>query len=57
MVLAGGASGALARGVHVREDGGNVVKAHLTILRALGLEHESWGWNGGEVRDHLPGLI
>ncbi len=57
VVLAGGASGALARGVHVREDGGNVVKAHLTILRALGLEHESWGWNGGEVRDHLPGLI
>ncbi len=57
VVLAGGACGALARGVHVRDEGGNVAKAHLTVLRALGLEHESWGWNGGDTTDHLPGLI
>jgi len=36
---------------------GWMAKAHLTVLRALGLEHESWGWNGGDTRDHLAGLI
>jgi hypothetical protein len=57
MIFAGGAGGALARGVHVREPGGNVAKAHLTVLRALGLPETSFGWNGGETSDALSGIL
>ena len=56
VVFAGGASGALRRGAHVRDAGGNVAQAHMTVLRALGLPHDSWGWNGGETGEHL-GLL
>lgn len=56
-LLIGGGQGRLARGVHVREPGGNLAKAHLTALRALGLPYESWGWNGAETRDHVAGLV
>lgn len=53
-LLAGGANGRLARGVHVREEGGNFARVHLTALRALGIESggapiAGWGWNGGET--------
>jgi hypothetical protein len=48
-LLVGGANGRLARGVHVREEGGNYARVHLTALRALGLPVTSWGWNGGET--------
>lgn len=48
-VLVGGANGRLARGVHVREEGGNFARVHLTALQALGLPMTSWGWNGGET--------
>ncbi|MEM6291170.1 MAG: DUF1552 domain-containing protein [Myxococcota bacterium] len=57
IVLAGGACGRMARGVHVREPGGNYSKAHVTVLRALGLDTPSFGWNGGETSDDLPGLL
>jgi hypothetical protein len=57
IVLAGGANGALNPGVHVREVGGNLSSAHLTILRAIGLETESFGFNGGETTDDLPELL
>jgi hypothetical protein len=30
---------------------------HLTVLRALGLEHDSYGFNGGETSSALPFLI
>jgi hypothetical protein len=56
-VLAGGADGGLARGVHVREPGGNLARVHLTVLNALGLETSSFGFNGGETSDPLPGLL
>lgn len=48
-LLLGGANGRLLRGVHVREEGGNYARVHLTALRALGLPLTSWGWNGGET--------
>lgn len=56
-LIVGGANGALARGVHVREPGGNYAKVHMTLLRALGLDRESWGWNGGETTEHLSGVL
>ena len=56
-LLVGGGAGALARGVHVREPGGNYAKVHMTALRALGLDRESWGWNGGQTSEHLSGIL
>lgn len=57
VVLAGRACGALVPGVHVRESGGNISKAHVTILRALGIETQSFGFNGGETSEHLTGIL
>lgn len=57
VIIAGGANGALARGVHVREAGGNISKAHVTVLRALGIDTPSFGWNGGETNEHLTGIL
>jgi len=57
VVFAGGACGALNRGVHTRIAGGNLSRAHLTAFRALGLDVPTFGFNGGETRDHIPGLI
>lgn len=57
VVLAGGAGGALRRGVHVREPSGNLCKAQLTLLRAAGLPETSWGWNGGETADVYSELL
>jgi hypothetical protein len=57
VVLAGGADGGLERGVHVREAGGNISKAHVTALRAIGIDTPSYGFNGGETSDDLPGLL
>ncbi len=56
VVLAGRCNGNLNPGVHVREQGGNISKVHVTMLRALGLETPSFGWNGGETSEELPGL-
>ncbi len=57
IVLAGGACDNLHRGVHVREPGGNFSKAHVTALRAIGLDTPSFGFNGGETSDALSGLL
>ncbi len=56
-VFAGRCGGRIAPGVHVREVGGNFSKAHLTIMRALGLELDSFGWNGGETSEDLPDIL
>ena len=53
----GGANGALKRGVHVRDPGGNFSKAHVTMLRALGLETPSFGWNGGQTKQAFSELL
>lgn len=57
VVFAGGADGRLLRGVHVREAGGNLSKAHVTLLRGLGLETPSYGFNGGETSDAFSELL
>jgi hypothetical protein len=58
-LLAGGAGGKLARGVHARAGGDNASysRVHLTALQALDLGDESFGWSGGEARDVLPGFL
>ncbi|MBL9105384.1 MAG: DUF1552 domain-containing protein [Myxococcales bacterium] len=52
----GGAAGALRRGVHVREPGGNLSKFHLTLLRAIGLDLPTFGFHGGETDEEFPEL-
>lgn len=57
LVVAGGACGAIQRGVHVREAGGNYSKGHVTALRAIGIDTPSYGFNGGETTEALSGLL
>lgn len=57
VVMAGGAAGAIHRGVHVREAGGNMAKAQLTMLKALGLSDTTFGFNGAETSDTFAGLL
>jgi hypothetical protein len=57
VLMVGGAGGRLARGVHVREVDGNLCRAQLTALRALGLDDAQFGRNGAETADVLPGLL
>lgn len=57
VVLAGGACGKLVRGYHYREPGGNLCKVHVTILRALGVDCPSFGFNGAETTEHLTGIL
>ncbi len=57
VVLAGGACGNVNRGVHERVAGGNISRAQLTALRALGLDIESFGWNGGQTSDPISGVL
>lgn len=57
VLLAGGADGGLNRGIHVREADGNLSKAHVTLFRALGLETESYGFNGGQTSDAFGELL
>ncbi|MCH9684701.1 MAG: DUF1552 domain-containing protein [Deltaproteobacteria bacterium] len=57
MVFAGRACGAINPGVHERIDGGNISTAHVTMLRALGIDTPSYGFNGGETSEHLSGIL
>ncbi len=56
-VFAGRCGGAIAPNVHYREAGGNFTKAHVTILRALGITCDSYGFHGGESTDNVPGIL
>lgn len=56
-IFAGRAGGRLDTGWHVRDEAGNMARAHLTVLRALGIEAASYGFNGGETSDALPFLV
>lgn len=56
-IFAGKAGGKLDTGWHVRDEGGNMARAHLTVLRALGIDAPSYGFNGGETTDVLPFLL
>jgi hypothetical protein len=57
VVLAGRACGRLQPGVHAREQDGNMAKAHVTLLRALGIETPSYGFNGSETSDPFGELL
>lgn len=57
VVLAGKARGALKTNMHVRIDDGNLARTHLTIAKAMGLNVTSWGWNGAETTEPIPGLL
>ncbi len=57
IVIAGRACGNIVPNVHYREAGGNYSRAHVTVLRALGIDTPSFGWNGGETSDALPGIL
>jgi Protein of unknown function (DUF1552) len=56
IIIAGKAGGRLDTGSHVREENGNMARAHLTVLRALGIDAPSYGFNGGETTSPLPFL-
>jgi hypothetical protein len=57
VVIAGGACGALNKGVHVRQVDGNISRAQLTALQALGLPFTSFGFNGGETDQPFSELL
>jgi hypothetical protein len=56
-IFAGKAGGKLDTGWHVREEAGNMARAHLTVLRSLGIDAPSYGFNGGEATEPLPFLL
>lgn len=56
VVFAGGASLGMVQGHHVREAGGNLSKAHVTALRAIGLDVPTYGFNGGETSEAFSEL-
>ncbi len=57
VVLAGGSCGRLLRGIHTREVGGNVCKAQLTVLKALGLPFDKFGFSGAETSSPVAGML
>jgi len=57
VVIAGRAGGRLNVGVHTREAGGNLCKAQLTVLRALGLPFDGFGFNGAETSIPVAGML
>jgi hypothetical protein len=56
-IFAGKGGGRVDTGWHVREENGNMARAHLTALQALGLGETSYGFNGGETSSPLPFLL
>lgn len=57
VVIAGRANGALVPGHHLREAGGNISRAQLTLLQALGLDLPQFGFHGGETREAFTELL
>ncbi len=57
IVFAGQACGAINPGVHERHPDGNISESHVTVLRALGIDTPSYGFNGGETTEHLSGIL
>lgn len=57
IILAGRAGGAINPNVHERVIDGNISMAHVTLLRALGINTPSFGFNGGETSDHLSSIL
>lgn len=57
LVLAGGASGAMRRGVHLRAQGENASRVMLSVLQAMGVPAAEYGVGAGRVTDGLSGLL
>ena len=57
ILLAGRSCGAMNSNVHVREPGGNFSKAHVTMLRAIGLDTPSFGFSGAETDQAFPEIL
>ena len=57
VIFAGRACGAINSGVHQRVPDGNLSLAHVTLLRALGIETPSYGFNGGETSEDLSDIL
>jgi hypothetical protein len=57
VLLAGGARGAIATGIHARSPGDNLAKVHVTMMRALGMDTPSYGFSGSQTSEAIPGLL
>jgi hypothetical protein len=57
VVIAGGGYGKLKKGHHVREPAGNMAKAHVTVLRGLGLDIPSYGFHDSETTQDFGGEL
>ncbi|MBK8254711.1 MAG: DUF1552 domain-containing protein [Polyangiaceae bacterium] len=56
-ILAGKCNGKLKPAVHVRKPDGNFSIAHVTMLRALGIDTPSFGFNGGETSEQFSEVL
>lgn len=57
VLLCGKGGGSLRGGVHYRQPSGNLARVHLTILRALGLPYDQYGFNGAETREPIAEVL
>ena len=57
VVIAGGGYGKLKKGYHVRAPAGNMAKAHVTVLRGLGLDIASYGFHESETTEDFGGEL
>ncbi|MEM9462448.1 MAG: DUF1552 domain-containing protein [Myxococcota bacterium] len=57
VLFAGRACGAINPGVHERHPRGNLSVAHVTLLRALGIPTESYGFSGAETSDQFSDIL
>ncbi|MCA9649232.1 MAG: DUF1552 domain-containing protein [Myxococcales bacterium] len=57
VIFAGRCCGAINPGVHERIPDGNLSMAHVSALRALGIETPSYGFNGGETGEQLSNIL
>jgi hypothetical protein len=57
ILMAGQAGGRLQQNYHLRQSQGNLSRAQLTALHALGLNDASFGWNGGQTQDPFTQVL
>ena len=57
ILIAGRGGGRLKAGFHTREPGGKLCKAQLTVLRALGLPFDSFGYSGAQTSSTVDGML
>ncbi len=57
IVLAGGASAGLRRGIHLRARDENATKVSFSILQMMGLRMTEFGIGAGRVTEGLGGLV